>query len=58
MKLERKDRPLRIIDGFMLLFIGLKLAGSIDWPWLIVLIPLWIDMATTFVVVVNNKIAK
>lgn len=28
-----------------LLFIGLKLAGEIDWPWLWVLGPLWIPWA-------------
>ena len=28
-----------------ILFIGLKLAGIIDWPWVWVLSPLWIGLA-------------
>lgn len=28
-----------------ILFIGLKLAGFIDWPWVWVLSPLWIGLA-------------
>lgn len=28
-----------------ILFIGLKLTGHIDWPWLWVLSPLWIGLA-------------
>lgn len=32
-----------------LLFIGLKLAGFIDWPWLWVLSPIWISLAIALV---------
>ena len=32
-----------------LLFIGLKLTGIIDWPWLWVLSPLWIGAILLFV---------
>lgn len=28
-----------------LLFIGLKLAGFIDWPWWLVLLPIWAQAA-------------
>lgn len=28
-----------------ILFIGLKLAGFIDWPWWVVLSPLWLPLA-------------
>lgn len=28
-----------------ILFIGLKIAGIIDWPWYLVLAPLWIPAA-------------
>lgn len=28
-----------------ILFIGLKLAGFIDWPWWVVLSPLWLPIA-------------
>ena len=31
--------------GFLLLFVGLKLTGFIDWSWLWVLAPLWIELA-------------
>lgn len=31
-----------IVDGLLLLFIGLKLAGFIDWSWWWVLSPYWI----------------
>ena len=32
-----------------LLFIGLKLGGVIDWPWLWVLSPLWISLCLVLV---------
>jgi len=35
-----------------ILFIGLKLAGFIDWPWWLVLSPLWVGVALWLVVVV------
>lgn len=35
-----------------ILFIGLKLAGIIDWPWLWVLCPLWLPLAIVLAVVV------
>jgi hypothetical protein len=31
-----------------ILFIGLKLTGYIDWPWLWVLSPLWIGIVLIF----------
>ena len=33
------------LDLLAVLFIGLKLAGLIDWPWLWVLAPLWFQLA-------------
>ena len=33
------------------LFIGLKLAGVIDWPWLWVLSPLWISLGIGLMVI-------
>ncbi len=33
-----------------LLFIGLKLGGAIDWPWLWVLSPLWLPLALVAVI--------
>lgn len=35
-------RPLTFEDGLQLLFIGLKLAGAIDWRWFWVFAPTWI----------------
>lgn len=35
-----------------LLFIGLKLGGAIDWPWLWVLSPLWIPLAVVVAILV------
>jgi len=34
-----------------ILFIGLKLAGVISWPWVWVLSPLWITLILAFVVI-------
>jgi hypothetical protein len=30
-----------LLGAMGLLFIGLKLGGAIDWPWLWVLVPFW-----------------
>lgn len=35
-----------------LLFIGLKLAGIIDWPWLWVLSPAWISTIVVVVIII------
>jgi len=43
--IELNSRPMTALDGLQLLFIGLKLAGCIDWNWWYVLIPLWISIA-------------
>ena len=37
-------------DALLVLFVGLKLAGLIEWPWLWVTAPFWIPMAAAFVV--------
>jgi hypothetical protein len=34
------------------MFIGLKLAGFIDWPWWLVLSPLWGGVALWLVIVI------
>lgn len=33
-----------------ILLIGLKLAGVIDWPWWVVLSPVWVPIAVTFAI--------
>lgn len=35
-----------------LLFIGLKLAGVIDWPWLWVLSPAWISTIVVAIIII------
>jgi hypothetical protein len=35
-----------------ILFIGLKLTGYIDWPWLWVLSPIWISLSIVLGVVI------
>ena len=38
-------------SGFLtLLFIGLKLTGYVDWPWIWVLAPFWIVLSIKLVV--------
>ena len=34
------------------LFVGLKLCNVIDWSWIWVLSPLWIDWALTFIILI------
>lgn len=41
---------LNFLDLLGLLFIGLKLAGSIDWSWWWVLAPLWVPAGLVIVV--------
>jgi len=38
---EQSERVGRLIDNFILLFVGLKLAGLLAWSWWWVLSPLW-----------------
>lgn len=33
-----------LVEGFILLFVGLKLAGVIDWAWWLVLIPAYVKV--------------
>lgn len=32
------------LDGLLLLFIGLKLTGYVEWSWVGVLAPLWVSL--------------
>lgn len=34
------------------LFIGLKLTGHVNWPWIWVLSPLWVPLAVTFALII------
>lgn len=52
-KLE--TRSMNFGDGFLglltILFIGLKLTGHIDWPWLWVFSPIWIPLVLGLVII-------
>ena len=52
-KIEIKDKRVNSGIGFLellaVLFIGLKLAGAIDWSWWWVLSPLWFPIAGVLV---------
>lgn len=45
-------RPFTFWDGLQLLFIGLKLAGAIDWRWFWVFAPTWIAVLVSMVLIV------
>ena len=49
-------------EALALLFIGLKLCGVIDWPWLWVLSPIWITLcllgALALLVFILTEISK
>ena len=42
---------LGILDVVQIIFIILKLIGVITWPWHIVLIPLWIILGATAIII-------
>lgn len=49
-KVEFKfNQPMTAVDGLQLLFIGLKLAGKIDWSWWWVMSP---TIATVFLIAI------
>ena len=35
---------MKLFEAMLILFIGLKLTGYIDWSWWLVLMPLWLPM--------------
>lgn len=40
------------------LFVGLKLTGYINWAWIWVLSPIWIDIALIILIIIVVVIAK
>jgi len=51
MKEEKKRvRTISILGVLQLIFITLKLTGLIDWTWVVVLTPLWIDLVITLII--------
>jgi hypothetical protein len=47
-----------IVTLLQLLFIGLKLAGIIDWSWLWVLSPLWFELGVICIVLLLVVLAN
>ena len=50
MNKEVTGSGLGIADVLLVVFVVLKLAGVIDWPWVWVLSPIWISALLIFVV--------
>ena len=46
------DSGIGFTGWLTLLFIGLKLTGYIDWPWIWVLSPIWIGLLVGLVVLI------
>lgn len=38
------------VEGLALIFIALRLCGVIDWPWVLVLIPIWLPALLIMIV--------
>jgi uncharacterized protein (DUF983 family) len=58
MKTENESGGVKFADLLLILFIGLKLAGVINWPWIWVLAPMWIPLAIWVVTVLAMVIAR
>ena len=43
-----ESEPLTFRGALTLLFVGLKLAGFVDWSWWWVLCPVWLSLAFEF----------
>lgn len=55
-KVEFKfNQPMTTIDGLQLLFIGLKLAGKIDWSWWWVMLPTIVEVFLIVILFVTIK---
>lgn len=59
MKNESEIGGVKFADLLLILFIGLKLAGVINWPWIWVLAPMWIPLGiwviSVLVMVIGRK---
>ena len=49
---EGKSGGVGFLGALGLLFIGLKLTGYIDWPWWVVLSPIWVWFALVVIAVI------
>lgn len=50
MKVKLEKKSLSFIDVLLIAFIILKLVGVINWSWLLILLPLWIELVVAGVV--------
>jgi len=57
-KNESENGGVKFVDLLLILFIGLKLAGVINWPWIWVLAPIWIPLAIYVITVLAMVIAR
>ena len=53
---KRNSSELGIFEVLTIVFIVLKVIGIINWSWLWVLCPLWIDILFTIIVLVITSI--
>lgn len=56
--MKNENRGLNDMDLLLILFIGLRLAGVISWPWIWVLAPMWIPLAIIFITVLVKAIVR
>jgi len=49
---DNEKHGLGILDVLQIIFIVLKLTNLINWSWWVVLIPLWIGLAATLLVLI------
>lgn len=47
-----ENKSFDLIDALAVLFIALKLTGVINWSWLWVLSPIWLDLLAAIIVAV------
>lgn len=58
MKNENESREVKFADLLLILFIGLKLAGVINWSWIWVLAPMWIPLGIWVITVLAMVISR
>ena len=56
--MNEQKNGIGFIGMLQLLFIGLKLTGSIDWGWLWVLAPVWIPIIMILIIILILQTIK
>jgi len=49
---EVRRTGLTLLEVLLVIFVVLKLCGLIDWPWLVVLWPLWIQLGLIAIILI------